>query len=77
MSLTRCHGEGILGVELCCEECNEYIDLSYIYMEHAWRGTCWACMLAYVVDLENIIGEAKHGPYIDWDFELNNLMAEI
>ena len=55
MSLDRSMGEGVIGVEFLCEHCNEYIDLDYSYHEHAWRGTCWQCLIAYVADIEIFI----------------------
>ena len=73
-ALSRSMGHGVLGAELCCEKCHEYIDLDYIYHEHAWRGVCYQCSLFYVVDLERIISKARYALYNDWDRELKGLL---
>lgn len=73
MSLDRSMGHGILEVELICDGCSECIDLEYVYMEHCWRGTCWQCRMAYVIDLEVAIYQAQSEMYCDWDLELKEL----
>lgn len=74
--LSRSMGHGVLGAELCCEECQEYIDLNYVYVEHAWRGVCYQCAFYYVLDLERVISQARYSPYNDWDAELRELIEE-
>lgn len=73
MSLDRSMGEGVLGVEINCEYCDENIELIYQYHEHCWRGECRRCRAHHLVDLEQVIYQAKYGPHADWDAALNQL----
>ena len=72
--LNRNMGQGILGAEILCADCNEFIDLEYDYQSHLWFSTCLHCRLGYTVDLETIINLAKEEPYRDWDKALKELV---
>ena len=73
MSLDRGMGAGVIGAEVMCEHCSNYIDMNYVYRAHCWEGTCHQCRYNYVVDLEVIIRISRQGAYVDWDEELRNL----